>query len=52
MDAHTLCSEVSWPIACVFLNFLLFSQLRALCDSQPCSCDTATFVHMHPSEAI
>jgi len=36
----------------MFLNLLLFTQLRATCDSQTYSCDTATFVLTHPSEAI
>src|SRR5208337_3632007 len=33
----------------MFLNLLLFSQLRARCDSRTCFCDTVIFVHTYPS---
>jgi len=36
----------------MFLNLLLFRQLHPCCESQPRSYDTATFVQMHPSEAV
>jgi hypothetical protein len=36
----------------MLLNLLLFSQLRARCISQQCFPDTATFVHLHPPEAV
>jgi len=36
----------------MFPNLFLFIQLRIGCDLQPYSCDTATFVHMHPPEAV
>jgi len=31
----------------MLINLLLRNQLHTLCDSQPCSCDTATFVQRH-----
>jgi len=42
----------SWDTPRMFLNLIFFSQLRARCDSQPYSCDTATFVHTQSSEAV
>jgi hypothetical protein len=36
----------------MFLNLLLFSQLRTRCSSQQLFCDTVAFVHTHPSEAV
>ena len=36
----------------MFLNLLLFSQLRARCGPQQFFCDTVTVVHTHPPEAV
>jgi hypothetical protein len=36
----------------MFFNLLLFRDLRTRCNLQQIFCDTATFVHTHPLEAV
>jgi hypothetical protein len=49
--AHNCSDHFPGPIA-MFLNLLLFSQLRARCNPQQFFCDTVTVVHTHPPEAV